>query len=449
MQKHAFSVLALTILVAPAFGSGAAAEGDNVATLRSQVADLQKQVQALTASSGEQWLTEQRAEEIRGLVHDVLADADTRASLLQSGVNAGYDKNFFIGSADGNYLLKVSGQVQIRWVYNMQDDDSGDDDDRWGFENRRTKVRFAGHVFDPTWQYNVLGAFDRDGGSFVLDEGFITKDLENGWKIRLGQFKLPFLREELVSSSKQLAVERSLVNEEFNQDRAQGVEASYTADQWRVAMAYSDGFFPGGVGTDNTAWSAEDTEWAFTGRAEFLAMGTWNQFDDMSGWRGDETGVLIGAAIHYQNDEYGTSAPFGNDAEVEALHLTGDVSVDLDGVGLYAALVYRNLDSDAAAADLDQLGFVIQGGFFISEDWELFGRYEWGDFDIAGLEDLSVLTVGVTKYWDRHNLKWSSDVGFALDPVEAVWASDGAGWRTDSTDEDGQVVIRSQLQLLF
>jgi hypothetical protein len=32
-----------------------------------------------------QWLTEQRAAEIRGIVTDVLADADTRSSLQGSG----------------------------------------------------------------------------------------------------------------------------------------------------------------------------------------------------------------------------------------------------------------------------------------------------------------------------------------------------------------------------
>ena len=53
---------------------------------------------------GDNWMTEERAEEVRSLVRDVLADADTRASLLQSGMTAGYDDGFMIGSTDGNFL---------------------------------------------------------------------------------------------------------------------------------------------------------------------------------------------------------------------------------------------------------------------------------------------------------------------------------------------------------
>ena len=45
----------------------------------------------------------------------------------------------------------------------------------------------------------------------ILDEAYITKDMGNGMKVRMGQFKPPFMREELISSSRQLAVERSLV----------------------------------------------------------------------------------------------------------------------------------------------------------------------------------------------------------------------------------------------
>ena len=53
-------------------------------------AELESRLAALEAEKGAQWLTEQRAEQIRGLVQEVLADADTRASMLQ-GIAAGYD----------------------------------------------------------------------------------------------------------------------------------------------------------------------------------------------------------------------------------------------------------------------------------------------------------------------------------------------------------------------
>ena len=86
--------------------------------LRNMVLDLKGEVDSLRAEQNTDWLTEQRAEQVRGLVADVLADADTRSSLQGSGTLAGYDKGFFIGSADGNWKLKINYQLQVRWAYN-------------------------------------------------------------------------------------------------------------------------------------------------------------------------------------------------------------------------------------------------------------------------------------------------------------------------------------------
>jgi hypothetical protein len=409
-----------------------------VADLTDTVTRLQAEVESLRAAQGDNWLTERRADEIRSLVQDVLADADTRSSLLQSGMTAGWDGHPFIASADGNFRLELQGQVQVRFVYNNQDDDSSSDSDRWGFENRRTKIKFAGHVVDPTWKYKVTGAFKDSGGAFTLEDSYIEKKLGNGWSVRIGQFKAPFMREELVSSSKQLLVDRSLVNERFNQDFSQGVQLDYKAEQFNFAFMLHDGF-----GSDNVPWSTEDTEFAGTARVEFLAAGEWKQFKDFTSKQGSETAVLLGAAVHYEKDEYGT----GSGPEVEDWRFTLDGSVEGDGWNVFAAFVYQDLDSDGGT-NVSPWGFVIQGGLYVNEKNELFLRYEYGDSDADSAEDLSVITVGLNHYFNK-NVKWTTDVGFGLDEVDGAWDKTGVGWREDGTDEDGQFVFRTQLQLLF
>ena len=151
-----------------------------IADLTARVADLERVVGGLRSGPDEPWLTTRRAAEIRGLVQDVLADADTRSSLLQDGMTAGWDKGFFLGSADGNFLLKVQGQLQVRLVYNTQDN-SADDDHRWGFENRRTKLTFSGNVIDPSWQYRIQTSAGRDGGRFRLQSALIAKEFGDNW----------------------------------------------------------------------------------------------------------------------------------------------------------------------------------------------------------------------------------------------------------------------------
>ena len=198
----------------------------NAQALVDRIEQLEAEVAVLRRNQGVDYLTERRADEIRALVHDVLADADTRASLAQSGVNAGYDKYFFVASADGAYRLNLTGTIQTKFAYNSQDS-SPDDDDRWGFENRRTTIRMFGHVVDPSWQYTVHGNFI--GGDFKLLDGFIRKDLGEGWSILAGKKKLPFDHEQLMGYNTLTAVERSLIAAAFGVGRAEGFQAAYEA----------------------------------------------------------------------------------------------------------------------------------------------------------------------------------------------------------------------------
>ncbi len=406
-----------------------------------RIAELEAQVARLR---GDNWLTEERANEVRALVHDVLADADTRASLLQSGMTAGYDNGFMIGSSDGAFSLKINGQTQVRYVWNIQDDLAGSDSNQAGFEIARAKLAFSGHVYDSTWKYNIRGGFVNGTGTFTLDNAYIDKDMGDGWTLRLGQFKLPVLREELVESYYQLAVDRSLVNETLNQGYSQGVALMRTYDCFRWAAAFSDG-----LRSQNTTFVTDMIEYAFTFRAEAMLSGNWGQFEDFAGWRGGEFGLLLGGAIHYEEGESGTLA-----TETELTLITVDVTAEWDGASLFAALMYQ--DTDPSANNENPWGFVVQGGFFLSDDWELFGRFEYGDEDntAANIDDLTIITVGVNKYFAKHGMKWTTDVGFALDPVTAFWGAAGGpiGWRTDSAGppaQEDQLVLRSQLQMTF
>ena len=66
-------------------------------------------------------------------------------------------------------------------------------------------------------------------------------------------------------------------------------------------------------------------------------------------------------------------------------------------------------------------------------------------------EDLSLITFGVNKYFAGHNAKWTTDVGIGTDTINFIHGHSGeiAGLRPDSGTEDGQLVIRSQIQIVF
>jgi hypothetical protein len=467
-----YGVQLLSIVAAMALPCAAVAQNEKDAeidSLRGEVAELRAEVHQLRASTGAAWLTEQRADEIRGLVQDVLADADTRASLLQDGMTAGWDKNFYLASADGNWKLRFKGQIQVRWALNNANGQSPSAPNTlYGFEIRRAKIKFDGHVVDPTWKYVLNLAADHDDkkfdsgvggalfsaqGDVFLEDAIIKKNFENGLELWFGQFKMPFLQEELVSSTKQQAVERSLVNEEFNQDRAKGIMAVYTTDQLKIQGAFHDGFkslntpFSFVPVTTGSLVTGLSSSIGLTGRVDWLAKGNWKQFGDMTSPRGSENGLKVGGAVHWEQDKY-TEFVAGVGTRTSFFGWTIDGMWESDGWNVLAYIVGRHVRPDAGT-NLDQYGIVVQGGYYLTDEWEGFARYEWGDNDVGGAPDLSVLTVGANYYINKHNLKWTTDIGFGLNEVVSTWSAGGADWRSDAAGETGQVVFRSQFQLLF
>lgn len=423
-----------------------------------RLAAAEAKIAELEAAKNQDWLTEQRAAEIRGLVQDVLADADARASLLQAGATAGYDNGFVLGDTSGNWLLRTNFLMQQRFIYNNQDTDEGSetDENRWGFENTRSKFILSGHVVNPSWYYlvsiNVASPSAANFGDSRSGVGnaYLGYDYGNGWKTQVGSMKAPLLREELVEAQYQLAVERTNVNYLFTTGYTDGLMTQYQGDQFAVYLMASDG-----ARRSQSGWSALDTEYAFSGRAEFLASGTWDQFKDFTSPQGGETGVLLGAAGHYERGEFGEDAVFDDTFgdEYEILLLTGDVSAEFGGFNLYGALVWADI-SDPDTLDSNPWGFVIQGGFYLNDTWELFGRYEFADIDdLGGAEDdINIITVGVNKYFAGHNAKWTTDVGFSLDSLETGFVTNSAtitGFRPDEDENDGQFCVRTQLQILF
>ena len=240
-------------------------------------------------------------------------------SFQDSAATAGWKKGFFLASPDGNFSLKVSGQLQVRYVLNSRKGNTrlgpfNPPNTQWGFENRRTKLSFSGNVFDKSWTYKIKGAFSRAGGNFFLEDGYVQKKLDGGLAIKVGQFKAPWMREELVSSSKQLTVERSIVNEYFNQGYSQGIQLGYEADSFRAWAWAGDGigsrgFGPARFNSQNTNWDRTATNYSFAGRAEYKISGDWSQFKDFSSKRGSNSGMMAGAVRGHAAGESRISVP--------------------------------------------------------------------------------------------------------------------------------------------
>ena len=270
-----------------------------------------------------------------------------------------------------------------------------------------------------------------------------------------GANKLPFARQELISSSRQVGVDRSLVTEFFTLNRSDQVALNYSKDDIKAAFALSDG-----GNADFTGFAADaSNDFAVTGRVDWMAIG-----DDWSAAKSefggvDQNALFIGAAGHYEVAEGGGAAPVADAGfawTVDALYKTG-------AWGLTAA-VFGNSTSNNGAGDTDQFGLYAQASYDLGNNWDIFGRWETIDDDgvsAAAGDELQAFTLGVNKHINK-NVKFTADIVYIYagdDPaadgnaINGGELSSGLGLTSSGfdagDDHDEQIALRMQLQLLF
>jgi hypothetical protein len=447
------------------------------ADLRAELVQIKAQLAQVQSAQSAAWLNERRAEEIKGLIREVLADADTRASLLQDGLTAGHDgQHFFLKSNDGAFVLKIKGQIQIRALWDFQSDREVEgaqapfdedglqgaavaghptDEDDFGFQVRRAKITFFGNVPGSKIDYLLQLSTDRTDGNVFMEGIIIGRAINDNWYISGGKQKIPFLREELTSSTKLLAVERGLVTEFFTLDRAEGVQFDYSNnDNVKASFSFNDG-----ADSETTDIGADEVEYAFTARGDYRIMGDWGAQADQTAWQGQDNAAFIGAAVHYQAGD-GSNSDVSSSAIANYLAWTVDGSYENgNGASVFASFTGGHTDPDASAAgERDMYGFLIQGAYNIDDKWQPFVRWEWLDQDdsTTAEDTVQAFTFGVNRYVRGHNVKVSADVVWIYDGVSSPnpfgnsITSTGlgtSGW--GSAEDDDVIILRTQVQVLF
>lgn len=432
----------LICMGALALGLAAPVWADTAGTpnLQAEIAALRAEVAELRSSQNESWLTERRAEEVRTLIHEVLSDAETRSTLLQEGLLAGHDgDHFFLGSADGAFLMEVSGQLQFRYIANSQND--RDDEDDSGFQIRRTKLTFEGHVADPRIGYKVQLTADRDSGDVSAEDMILSYDLSDELTVAGGAYKLPFLRQFLMSSARQLAVDRGIVTEAFSLGRADQISLTYQTDAFRLSGAFSDG-----AESNYTDYNNDGVEYAFTGRVDVKLAGDWNQWKDLVSLPGDGLSAFIGGAVHYQAGDEPTGV-FSEDGDLLAWTIDG--SVKSNGFSALAAIMGSHFDGDVTG-ETDAYGVLVEAGYSINERIQPFARWEWADADTPGVSDLQAVTAGFNYFLNGHNAKVTTDVVWVYEGNAGDFGvGTGLGLGNATGGDEDMFALRAQFQLLF
>lgn len=373
-------------------------------------------------------------DEVRALVAEMLADAETRSSL----------RGPWLGEEP--HRLRIHGYIQFRYVWNHREaPPEGGQEDTHGFQTARTRMFVDGDVAEGL-SFRIRWTFNRNGGGASLDQAYTNIAIGDGYSLRVGQFGLPLFRDEYINAEKQLAVNSSPTNSLFNQGQAQGVQLSRSFDDWRFWAAFTDGLRSGNRDLEDP----READYAGTVRAEWkLAGDDWSRFDDYTSFQGSDFAAMLGGAVHY---EAGAETAAGNE-EFDLFYVTADLGIEGDGWSLFAGGVMAYNNANREGHDTDA-GFLVQGGVFVDERVELFGRFDMtipsGEREENG-GSLRSLTGGFNYYHfpESHALKFTANLIWFLDPQgESLNGRDTlVGLLEDGADN--QWAVQAQVQLMF
>lgn len=381
---------------------------------------------------------------------ELMSDAGSRTSLMAAAGGAGFSDGLFsISDGTGNNSLNFSGSMAFR--YNMSFRDSGTvgstADFANGFDMPWTRLNFSGTIWNKDLSYKVSAAALNGQGGFGLEEGWARYDYGNGFAVRWGQYRLSLLREFNVDREFQLAMDRSPSGRMFDTGYSQGIEMQYTSDQFRVMASFSDGIF-----SQNSDFATgNEGDYALTARAEFQAMGNdWKRWDDFTSFKNaKDTGLLIGAGIHWED-----GGETLNTQDTQFLEYTLDGSIEGAGWNAFAAFYGQHI-KPAGSSSSDNFGAVVQGGIFVSEQVEVFGR--WDAFfpdsnQFGNVDDGHFITVGLNGYIspESHAAKATLQVGYSLNDSGYMFSS------ISDTDtgflgqaHDGEITVNGQFLVMW
>jgi hypothetical protein len=434
-------------------------------------------------------------DEVRAIVAEMMADAETRSSLLQGGGAAGHDGRFFImGGENNSFRLNVGGYTQVRYTMNLRDD-NGNSGTEWsgGFQNRRSVVSFGGYAGGKDMLNYNFRLISSNGGALALDDAWASLGLGDGWSFRAGQYRPGFLKEQLNADTLTLAADRGIVNTLFSVGWSQGAGLTYQSDNFDFSVDFHEGtnrlntsFTNGLTAINNTTNNGNillvpsAADYAFAARVNWIFAGDRKQLADYTSKQGEAYAGQIGAAVNFEqsanNAAQGNAAdpgatppvPARFDADQLSLGYTIDTSVETNGFNVFLAFVGRHTDVNAVGVaggldTIDDFGAVLQAGLRVLENTELFGRWDWvyldGDRGNNQTRNHNFLTFGVNQYVMGHAAKFTVDAQFSLNRT----GNDANATRFGSFINDGfsnlygllgsangaEVAVRAQFQVMF
>lgn len=371
-------------------------------------------------------------------------EAAPAPALAAPSALAGYDKGFFLKSADDAFKLVLQGRVQSRLTW--EGPEGGDDAIQ--FSIPRARLTLKGNAFSKDLTYKFQVDFSKGGAGlkdFYADYRFVKGLLH----LRVGQWKRPLSRQQIASSSVFAFVERAITDKGFGSGRDIGL-ALHNNYEKSPGFEYAFGVFNGdndGISNaDKPKFSGSASFDPVTGESEISSKSKFTNipetFDPMlvvrAGWNhggidgyneadleGGGLRVAIGASVLFDPDLDADGDGGGLTAELDYALMIAHFSTT---GGVYVASSFDNEDGGLQAT-----GFHLQAGYVIAKLVQPALRY--ARVMPEGGDPQQEIALGVSVFLHGQAVSWQTDAA-------ALTEGEGDAMTTDWR-------VRSQLQLAF
>lgn len=428
-MKMLLKLLVIAVLVLPLTGVPAKAQ-----STKQQIQELKQQIEAIQLQNQQQIQQLQQQIELmenaRQADQEKIAEIKTKQETVDEDAwynkfMAQYKKGLIFESADGNWKMRFRIRGQVRLTVNDPEEGLVSTD----FSIPRLRLKWDGHAFRPWFLYVVqLNVVD----DLILRDLFFTVAYQKEIMPRVGQWKVPYNREELNSSSALQFVDRSIVNDQFGLGRDRGA-ALYGGlganNNFVYGFQVSNGDGRNGTSVDSNLLYAGRLMLGLGGEDfKYNANGSYptaNAYQIVPNFAKSPTFAVGVAAAALPGLNCERKSPDGDACDRVAelgfpqsdlIQITGDINFKMPFFNVEAEYEGRWLDPDTGVQDTayDQ-GFRVQAGaFLVPKTVEVAGRFAYIDFDTKsgvvppGVSTTSTqwaITPGLS-YYMSHDHRW-------------------------------------------
>jgi len=365
-------------------------------------------------------------------------------------------KGLEISSEDGEFKMITRLRAQMRYTLEQEDGDLAH-----GMQLRRARLMFKGHMFGKHNGYKFeLAVSPKDIGLDPAGAGTVSKSPMLDWyfnfshsrdlTLRMGQYKVPYSRQRVVSSGNLQFVDRSMVNGEFNLDRDIGFDLR-SKDLFGLGLLrYYAGIY---MGEGHSSWDTGDFGMMYLGRLEVLPMGMFKDYSEGAFERSPKAKLSAGVGFGYVDEAKKNKGIIGSvpadGGTTDTINMTADLTFRVSGLSLESAFFVRDgTRNDGDAVDeldvavptedpRDGMGFYAQAGYLVpNTPLEISSRYGQvlAASSDSSLSDSSEAGLGLNYYFAQHTMKLQGD-------YFRNWGEDGFGSGSDE--------VRLQLQFAY